>query len=122
VVSAVIVTDVDAAHTRKLALPRILGTAVGAAIGCIATLVAQPGILSVTIGVLLPMVICQLLRHPAAAKVAGYVSGIIILSFSTDPWSHARDRLVETLVGIGAAFVVGAVPMFWPGKKQQASG
>jgi uncharacterized membrane protein YgaE (UPF0421/DUF939 family) len=119
----VIVTDVTAAQTRKLALPRILGTAVGAAIGCGATLVTQPGPISVTFGVLLPMLVCQLLRFPAAAKVAGYVSGIIILSFATDPWSHARDRLVETLVGIGAAALVGAVPVLWrPRKKQEPGG
>jgi uncharacterized membrane protein YgaE (UPF0421/DUF939 family) len=121
VVSAVIVTDLEAAQTRKLAVPRMIGTAVGAAIGCIATLVTQPGVLSVTLGVLLPMFVCQLLRFPAAAKVAGYVSGIIILSFSVDPWSHARDRLIETLVGIGAAFIVGAIPVLWP-KKQGATG
>jgi len=123
VVSAVIVTDVDATQTRKLALPRILGTAVGALIGCLATLVTHPGTLSVAVGVLLPMLVCQLLRYPAAAKVAGYVSGIIILSFSTDPWSHARDRLVETLVGIGAAALVAAVPVLWgPRKKEEPAG
>jgi uncharacterized membrane protein YgaE (UPF0421/DUF939 family) len=110
VVSAVIVTDLDAAKTRKLALPRMVGTTVGAGTGCIATLLAAPGPLSVTAGVLLPMFICQLFRQSAAAKVAGYVSGIIILSFATDPWTHARDRLLETLVGILAAAAVSAIP------------
>jgi uncharacterized membrane protein YgaE (UPF0421/DUF939 family) len=110
VVSAVIVTDLDAAQTRKLALPRIVGTAIGAAIGCMATLLVHPGAVAVVVCVMLPMFICQLLRQPAAAKVSGYVSGIIVLSFSASPWTHARDRLIETVVGILAAAAVSAVP------------
>jgi uncharacterized membrane protein YgaE (UPF0421/DUF939 family) len=118
-VSAVIVSDLDPAQTRKLAIPRMIGTAVGATVGCLATLVAQPTAIAVTIGVLLPMFICQLFRRPAAAKVAGYVSGIIILSFATDPWTHARDRLVETLLGILAAAAVSAVPPLFRRTKQE---
>ena len=113
VVSAVIVTDLDAATTRKLALPRMLGTVIGASVGCLATLVAQPGALAVVVAVVLPMFACHLLRQPAAAKVAGYVSGIILLSFSAHPWAHARDRLIETIVGILAAAVVSAVPALY---------
>jgi uncharacterized membrane protein YgaE (UPF0421/DUF939 family) len=123
VVSAVIVTDVEASQTRRLALPRMIGTAVGASVGCLATLLVQPGVLAVAVGVLLPMFLCQLLRQPAAAKVAGYVSGIIILSFSANPWEHARDRVIETVVGIVAAFAVSAVPVLYrkaaQGSKEQ---
>ena len=112
-----IVTDLDAAQTRKLALPRMLGTAIGAGVGCLATLLFEPGALAVGAGVALPMLICQLLRQASAAKVAGYVSGIIILSFSSDPWSHAADRLVETLVGILSAGLVSAIPaLYRPGR------
>jgi uncharacterized membrane protein YgaE (UPF0421/DUF939 family) len=113
-VSAVIVTDLDPAQTRKLAVPRLLGTAVGATVGCIATLLVQPGALAVAVAVVVPMFICQLLRRPAAAKVSGYVSGIVLLSFSTQPWQHARDRLLETVVGILAAALVSAVPALRP--------
>ena len=109
-VSAVIVSDLDPAQTRKLAVPRMIGTAIGATVGCLATLLVQPTPLAVAFGVLLPMFLCLLFRWPAAAKVAGYVSGIIILSFATDPWTHARDRLVETLLGILAAAAVSAIP------------
>jgi uncharacterized membrane protein YgaE (UPF0421/DUF939 family) len=117
-VSAVIVTDLDAAQTRKLALPRMVGTVIGAAVGCVATLLVRPGALAVAACVLLPMLLCQLMRQPAAAKVAGYVSGIIILSFANDPWTHALDRLLETIVGILAATAVSMVPpLYRPQKK-----
>ncbi len=113
VVSAVVVTDLDPAQTRKLAGPRMIGTFIGAAVGCIATLLMHPGIVPVTIGVIVPMYLCHLLRFPAAARVSGYASGIIILSFASDPWTHARDRLVETLVGILAAAAVGMIPLLY---------
>ena len=116
-VSAVIVTDLDSAKTRKLAIPRMIGTAIGAGTGCVATLFVQPGALSVIGAVLVPMFLCQLLNQPAAAKVAGYVSGIVLVSFSANPWAHARDRLGETVVGILAAALVSAVPLL-PGATQ----
>jgi uncharacterized membrane protein YgaE (UPF0421/DUF939 family) len=121
-VSAVIVSDLEAAQTRKLALPRMVGTTIGAGTGCLTTLVAAPGALAVAFGVLVPMFICQLFRQPAAAKVAGYVSGIIILSFSTDAWTHARDRLLETVVGILAAAAVSAVPPLYRKAKKKVEG
>lgn len=110
-VSAVIVTDLDSAKTRKLAIPRLVGTAIGATTGCVATLLVQPGALAVVGAVLVPMFLCQLLNQSAAAKVAGYVSGIVLVSFSASPWEHARDRLVETVLGILAAALVSAVPV-----------
>lgn len=112
-VAAVVVSDLDAAQTRKLALPRVLGTALGGGIGCLATLLFTPGPVAVAFGVLLPMYLCQLLRFPAAARVAGYVSGIIIFSFAAHPWSHAVDRLFETLLGIAAAWLVSIVPALY---------
>lgn len=111
-VSAVVVTDLDPAQTRKQALPRVVGTFLGGAFGCVATLLLQPGAWAVGVAVLLPMFLCQLLKQSAAAKLAGYVSGIIVLGFSTHPWIHARDRLIETLVGIAAATAISAIPVW----------
>jgi uncharacterized membrane protein YgaE (UPF0421/DUF939 family) len=119
-VSAVIVSDLDPAQSRKLAVPRMIGTTVGAAIGCVVALLVQTSALAIAIGVLLPMLVCQLFRQPAAAKVSGYVSGIIILGFSTDPWTHARDRLLETLLGIAVAAAISAIPPLF--RKQDSAG
>lgn len=116
-VSAVVVTDVSAVETRKLAFPRMLGTFIGGLVGCLATLVASANPLTVLFGVLIPMLLCRLLGVPAAARVAGYVSAIIIVGFAAHPWAHARDRLSETLIGIGAAFVVSLVPLLAPQRK-----
>ena len=111
VVTAVVVTDLDPAQTRKLAGPRILGTCIGGIFGGVATLLVHPGIAPVVVTVILAMYVCQLLHLPAAARLAGYVSAIIILGYASDPWTHARDRLIETVVGILAAAAISALPL-----------
>jgi hypothetical protein len=56
------------------------------------------------------MFVSHIISLPAAAKVAGYVSGIILLDHSDSPWSYALFRMIETVLGIGAAFAVSFVP------------
>lgn len=114
-VSAVVVTDLQPAETRKLAGPRLLGTALGGLVGCLATLVLPPGAMAAAIAAALAvattMFLCAVLGQAGASKVASYVAGIIILSFAGDPWRHAVDRLLETLLGIFAATLVSLVPI-----------
>ena len=117
-VSAVVVTDVSSAQTRKLVLPRIVGTFIGAGFGCIAALLVPTNPLTVIGGVAVPMFACVLLRIPAAAKVAGFVSGIILVGFAANPLAHALDRIIETLLGIAAATAVSLVPLLLPPKDQ----
>ena len=50
------------------------------------------------------------LRLDAAAKVAGYVCGIVILSHDAAPWGYAVYRVIETLLGIAMAVLVSLVP------------
>jgi hypothetical protein len=45
-----------------------------------------------------------------SAKVAGHVCGVVLLTRSDQPWSYALYRVLETGLGIGAAFSVGMVP------------
>ena len=56
------------------------------------------------------MFVSHVFSLPAAAKVAGYVSGIILLDHGDSPWSYALFRMIETVLGIAAAVAVSFVP------------
>ncbi len=113
-IAAVIVSDLSAAQTRRLGLPRLAGTVVGAVVG--ATLSqwvrSNPGTLA--LGIALPMLLAQWTRFPEAAKLSGYVSGIILLEQGDQPWGYALSRFVETMLGIVIAILVSAVPKLIP--------
>lgn len=113
-IAAIIVTDLSAQRTRQLGLQRLLGTIIGATFGAAlstgANHLAHVGPLIVAIGVFAAMLLSNLLGLKDAAKLAGYVCGIVLLDHNAHPWSYAWYRLVETVIGIGAAVGISLIP------------
>lgn len=109
-ISAVVVTDLDPAQTRKLGLPRLAGTVLGAVLGAVICVLLRPGAWEVGLGVLLAMFLSHLLGLREAARVAGYVCGIIIFDYGDAPWSYALYRTIETMIGIALAVLISLVP------------
>jgi uncharacterized membrane protein YgaE (UPF0421/DUF939 family) len=109
-ISAVLVTDLSPAQTRKLSLQRIAGTILGAGLGGLLSQVLGPGPVSVGLGVATAMFLAHVFRVPETAKVAGFVCGVVVLSYGEDPWGYAYYRLLETLLGIALAVLVSLVP------------
>jgi uncharacterized membrane protein YgaE (UPF0421/DUF939 family) len=108
--AAVIVTDLSPAETRRLGWRRLVATVVGATCGAALSQSLPPGPATIGLGVLVAMLVCTLVRMQAGAKVAGYICGIILLSYGSEPWTYAYFRLVETLLGIGVAWTISLVP------------
>src|SRR3954465_4063332 len=109
-ISAVIVTDISAAKTRQLSLPRLVGTVLGASLGALIDSFMKENLWTVGLGILAAMLLTQLLSLPDAAKGAGYVCGIVVLNYRGNPWSYALYRTGETALGIAAAALVSLVP------------
>ena len=109
-IAAVLVTDVSSTTTRRLAMVRLLGTLLGALTGVVLLQGMPSGAWAIALGILATMLLSHALRLDDAAKLAGYVCGIVLLDHAGDAWTYAFHRVVETLVGIAAAVIVGFVP------------
>jgi uncharacterized membrane protein YgaE (UPF0421/DUF939 family) len=112
-VAAVIVTDLSPAQTRKLAWRRLVATLVGASSGALLSQLFTPDPLAIGLGVLLAMLLCVLVRMEEAARVGGYICGIVMLSYGAEPWSYAVSRVLETMLGIAVAWLISHVPKVW---------
>ena len=108
-IGAVIVTDLVPGKTRELALQRLVGTVLGAAIGALVSVIGLvgPGAIGLSIGVTL--FLCHVIRLQGTAKLAAYVCGIVMLDHSAQPWEYAALRLVETVLGVVVAVAVSSV-------------
>ena len=113
-IAAIIVTDLSAARTRQLGLQRMLGTIVGATIGAAVSIFVARfshfGPIAIAAGVFVSILISHACGIKDAAKLAGYVCGIVLLDHHDHPWTYALYRLIETLLGIAAAVGVSVVP------------
>jgi uncharacterized membrane protein YgaE (UPF0421/DUF939 family) len=109
-IAAVIVTDLSPAQTTRLGWRRLVATVVGATCGAALSGALPPGPWAIASGVLIGMLLCSLIRMQEGAKVAGYICGIVMLSYGAEPWSYAFYRLFETILGIAVAWVISLVP------------
>jgi uncharacterized membrane protein YgaE (UPF0421/DUF939 family) len=122
-ISAIIVTDIQAAETRKLALPRLIGTLIGSVFGAAMNSMLPPSLWTIGAGIMIAMFVTQQISLPATAKLAGYVCAIILLDRGNTPWSHAFFRMIETTLGIGGAICVSFVPkLIQPNNRKEATG
>ena len=115
--AAVIVLELSPSKTRQLALQRMVGTLVGATVGAVLSYSLPPGPLAIGASILVAMLLSYVIHVQAAAKVTGYVCGIVVLAHGTHPWSYAWYRVVETFLGIAMAVLVSLVPKLLHGEK-----
>ena len=109
-IAAVIVTDLSPSQTRQLGLRRLVGTLFGAAVGAVLSQLASPTPWAIGFGIFAAMLLSRIFHLQAAAKIAGYVCGIVMLDHGDHPWSYALYRLIETVLGIGTALLVSLIP------------
>ncbi|BAY33950.1 membrane protein-like protein [Nostoc carneum NIES-2107] len=106
VIAAIIVMSSTHGSTLTLGIQRLIGTIIGALSGAVfaVTLGTHPWSLGLCVFITIFTTSCG--KFNEAAKLAGYVSAIVILSYNHSPWLYAWGRLLETLLGIGVALLV----------------
>ena len=109
-ITAVIVTDLSPARTRELALPRFVGTLLGGLVGVALAEFLPSNIWSIGLGIMITMFMAQVLKLQDAAKLAGFVCGVVMLEHGGQSLIYAGYRLVETVLGITTAVLVSIVP------------
>jgi uncharacterized membrane protein YccC len=106
VVAAIIVISPTAGNTWTLSIQRLIGTTIGAVGGALFAIAFGNSPWSLMGSVFLTILLTSVWKFNEAAKLAGYLSAIVILNYHHSPWLYAWGRFLETLLGIGAAVVV----------------
>lgn len=106
VIAAIIVMSSTHGSTLKLGTQRLIGTLIGAIAGAVFAIILGSSFWSLGICVFLTIFLASYWKYHEAAKLAGYVSAIVILSYSHSPWLYAWHRFLDTLLGIGVALLV----------------
>ncbi|ARV61066.1 hypothetical protein BZZ01_22780 [Nostocales cyanobacterium HT-58-2] len=106
VIAAIIVMSSTQGSTLILGSQRLIGTGIGAIAGAIFTVTLGTNPWSLGISVFLTIFLAYYWKFSDAAKIAGYVSELVILTHDQSPWLYAWGRCLETLLGIGIALLI----------------
>ncbi|QIR38490.1 DUF2955 domain-containing protein [Tolypothrix sp. PCC 7910] len=106
VIAAIIVMSSTHGSTLALGIQRLIGTIIGALAGAVFAVTLGTNPWSLGVCVFVTIFATSACKFNEAAKLAGYVSAIVILSYNHSPWLYAWGRLLETLLGIGVALLV----------------
>ena len=88
----------------------MIGSFIGAVVGAatIAFVPINPFTFGLSIAV--AMGLSYWIGVSEAARLAGYICGIIVLGPGEHPWMYAFYRLLETLLGVVIALIISFVP------------
>jgi len=109
-IAAVIVTDRHAAETRRLAIRRVISTAIGAICGVALAQVLGQTSWEAAIAIFIAMTLSIAVTQLSDPKIAAYLCALIIINFSDDPFHYAFFRFVETVLGILVAWAISLIP------------
>lgn len=109
-IAAVIVTDRDATETRKLAIRRVVSTAIGGACGVALAQALGSSSWEAALAIFIAMTLSIAVTQLGDPKIAAYLCAIILINYAANPLHYAFYRFVETVLGIIVAWVISLVP------------
>ena len=115
-IACIVCTQSSLGQTFRQGVSRLIGVAVGGALGAATLLLGgaleSPWVLAPVLAVicLAGLWFCLLIKRPAACPMACIVPCVILLTGVTgaDRYYYAAARILETVAGVGVAFLVNA--------------
>jgi uncharacterized membrane protein YgaE (UPF0421/DUF939 family) len=106
-ISAIVVMQSEVGATVVASRDRLAGTAVGAVVGLMTSLVWHHSILVFALGVLVVMMLCTALHYKSAGRLGGVTVAIIVLiPYPGALWHIAFQRFLEVSFGIVISLLV----------------
>ena len=108
-----IVTQSTLGAAWDVSRPRLIGTALGAALGALFAIYFSPGIIIFGVAIFVLGLLCAILRlDQSAYRFAGIAVAIVMLIVRAEaPWVAGIHRFVEVSIGIMVGLIFSAV---WP--------
>ncbi|MGZ5172351.1 MAG: FUSC family protein [Burkholderiales bacterium] len=113
VISAVIVMQSNLGRAIAAGVSRLIGTAVGAAVGTLALWLAGLHVVSVLVAVTVTMWICSGTKLRESQRLAGVTAVIVMLVREESVWRAGAARFIDVALGIVVAL---AVSLAWPSR------
>lgn len=117
VIAVIVVMQSTLGSSLEAGINRLLGTVIGAVIGALLALSIGSNPLSLGMGVLLTIYLCNLMGLAEAISISGIVLTAVILEQAERPWLFAWGRFIDTMVGIFVAWLVNA--LLWPPRPEK---
>ena len=109
-ISSIVVMQSEVGATVMASRDRLAGTALGAVVGLLTSLVWHHSLLVFGLAVLVVMMLCTALNYKNAGRLGGVTVAIIVLiHFSGPLWQIALQRFLEVSLGIVISLVVAAI-------------
>jgi uncharacterized membrane protein YgaE (UPF0421/DUF939 family) len=109
-IAAVIVTDRDPAETRKLAIRRVISTAIGGICGVALAQVLGSSSWEAALAIFIAMTLSIAVTQLGDPKIAAYLCALILINYAGNPLHYAFYRFIETVLGIVVAWAISLVP------------
>ena len=109
-ISAIVVMQSEVGATVMASRDRLAGTAMGAVVGLLTSLVWHHSLLVFALGVLVVMMLCAALNYKNAGRLGGVTVAIIVLiPYPGQLWHIAFQRFLEVSVGIVVSLCVAVI-------------
>jgi uncharacterized membrane protein YgaE (UPF0421/DUF939 family) len=105
-VAAILVTEYHGAETRQQSLTRFLGNALGITAGAFLSTFLGGEAWVIGLAAFFMVLGCYYFDFEAAAKLSAFVAALTVMDHSGTPWLYGRDRIIETMIGIGFAVLM----------------